>query len=232
LSEEIIDVKRNCRYLFLISILLLFCTPFAAAQGSATVAIGFGSTHAKASAYGIQYAGSTYTNDVYSKCTLYPSDPSCYATRTLDGFFLGLGADIMPSQHYGFGFNISLMPAKRTYGEYLKYRQTFFEFNGIYAPINKKRAVLKLTGGIGGTKTGFTYEYTSAINSQSVPEGSSNHFQLHAGVGVELYVTRNAFIRPQFDFRYIPNFAGITGQFGSQAVPAGMIWVGVRTSGR
>jgi len=31
------------------------------------------------------------------------------------------------------------------------------------------------------------------------------------------------FIRPQFDLHYVPGF---TDQFGTTAVPAGMVWIG------
>jgi hypothetical protein len=53
--------------------------------------------------------------------------------------------------------------------------------------------------------------------------GSSGHFQVHVGVGVQLYVTEHIFIRPQFDLHYVPGF---TQQFGSNLVPAGMVWLG------
>jgi hypothetical protein len=53
--------------------------------------------------------------------------------------------------------------------------------------------------------------------------GSSNHFQVHAGVGVQIFLTEHVFIRPQFDFHYVP---GLTDQFGSNMVPAAMVWLG------
>jgi hypothetical protein len=228
-------VKRNCRYLFLLSLLLLICIPYAAAQGSATVAIGFGSARAKASESGIVYFPSI---DDYRSCTpifaVIPDprnsnvSPVCMSRPSLDGFFLGFGGDALPWNHFGFGFNVSLLPSKRTYYD-LKYRQTFYEFNGIYAPINVKRAVLKLMGGIGGAKTSFSYQLSGVTSSQSQSYGSQNHFQLHAGAGVDLYVTKNAFVRPQIDFHYIPNF---TDQFGSNMVPSAMIWIGAGTGGK
>jgi opacity protein-like surface antigen len=230
LSEEIIDVKRNCCYLFLISLLLLFCIPLAAADGSATVAVGFGSNHVKSTGLGIDY--NSYSGN-FETCTLDPSNPYCMATPALNGFFLGVGGDVLPWKHTGFGANISFQPSKADYGQ-LQYRQIFYDFNGIYAPVNGKRAVLKLLGGIGGAKTSFSYEQTSSVgsaitSSSSVSFGSSSHFQIHAGAGLEVYVTRNMFIRPQFDYRYIPN---LTQQFGSKSVIGGMVWVGFRTGGR
>jgi hypothetical protein len=46
---------------------------------------------------------------------------------------------------------------------------------------------------------------------------------VHAGLGVQLYVTEHVFIRPQFDLHYVPNF---TNQFGSTMAPSAMIWLG------
>jgi hypothetical protein len=46
---------------------------------------------------------------------------------------------------------------------------------------------------------------------------------VHVGVGVELFVTEHIFLRPEFDYHYIPNF---TQQFGSNSVPQAMVWLG------
>ena len=88
--------------------------------------------------------------------------------------------------------------------------------------------MLQLQGGIGGARTGFSYAQSSCVGtavcsnvSQAV--GTSTHFQLHTGIGVQLYLTDHLFVRPQFDFHYVSNF---TQQFGSNAVPEGTIWVG------
>jgi hypothetical protein len=223
-------VKCNYRFLFLLSLLLLICVPYAAAQGSATsatFAIGFGSVHTKASDLGIKY-NSTINN--YQDCTLDPLDGLCYNKTSLDGLFMGFGGDVLWSEHFGAGFNVNFMPAKRHYGEPgLNVRQTFYEFNGIWAPITGTGATLKLMGGIGGAKTAFTFNYDTSIHPQSESYGSANHFLLHGGVGVDIYISRIAFIRPQFDFRYIPNF---TKQFGSDMTMGGMIWIGIRAGGR
>jgi hypothetical protein len=67
---------------------------------------------------------------------------------------------------------------------------------------------------------------TAVCSNYTQSFGSSNHFQIHAGAGVEIYLTKSLFIRPQFDLHYVPSF---TEQFGSVAVPGGMIWIGFRT---
>jgi hypothetical protein len=42
-------------------------------------------------------------------------------------------------------------------------------------------------------------------------------------------VTSHIFIRPQFDFHYVP---GLNNQFGSNMVPQGTIWVGYAMGSR
>jgi len=227
--KETTDVKRNCRYLLLFSLLLLVCIPYAAAEGSATVGVGFGSSHVKSTGLGIYDATSTLA---FEGCTPGSGNSDCLATPNLGGFFMGFGGDALPWDKFGFGFNISFLPAKGDYGP-LQYRQTFYDFNGIFAPINKSRAVLKLMAGIGGAKTSYSFDDTSCIGTAvcqktTYPVGSSKHFQFHAGVGIEIYVTRNIFIRPQFDYRRVSNF---TEQFGSNNVTGGMVWIGLRTGG-
>jgi Outer membrane protein beta-barrel domain len=217
-------MKYIWRYLFVLS-LLLFWIPLADAQTSGDFNIGFGTAHVKSNGAGID-------NTSFTSCTP-GTDSFCQSTPGLNGFLLGFGGDVMLSKLFGVGGEISFQPSRGNYGP-LQFRQMFYDFNGIFAPVNKKRVALKLMGGIGGAKTGFTYHATSCVGTaictssdQSV--GSANHFQLHAGAGVEIYLTEHLFIRPQFDLRYIPNF---TDQFGSNVVPGGMFWIGFRTGGR
>ncbi len=122
---------------------------------------------------------------------------------------------------------VNVRPARASYGPF-QYRQTFYDFDGIFAPVNEKRVMLQLQGGIGGARTSFSYKPTSCVgtaicSSQTVPVANENHFQVHAGAGVQIYLTEHVFIRPQFDLHYVPGF---TDQFGSKAVPGGMVWLG------
>jgi hypothetical protein len=216
-------VKRICRYLPQLS-LLLFCIPFASAQSGFDVNVGFGTAHDKANGGGLDNASSS---NAFGTCLLSSGDAACQANPGLGGFFLGLGGDLMLRKHYGVGAEINLQPGQSNYGP-LQYRQTFYDFNGIYAPINQKRAVLQLQGGIGGARTSFSFTQnacvgTAVCSSQNQPVGSSSHFQVHVGVGVQVFVTEHIFIRPQFDLHYVP---GLTQQFGSNLVPAGTVWLG------
>ncbi|HUI81014.1 MAG TPA: outer membrane beta-barrel protein [Bryobacteraceae bacterium] len=205
--------------------LLLACAPFAGAQSSFDLNLGFGSAHDASNGTGIDNASSP-TNP-FGGCTPGTGDIYCQTTPALSGFFLGFGGDVLLQKHYGFGAEVSFNPAKQDYGP-LQYRETFYDFNGIYAPVNEKKVQLKIMGGIGGARTGFSFTQstcigTAACSSYSTPVANANHFQLHVGVGVEIFVTEHVFIRPQFDFHYVPGF---TDEFNSTAVPAGMVWVG------
>jgi hypothetical protein len=228
--EEISDVKRICRYLPL-TFLLLCGLKLATAQSLIDVNLGFGSAHDKASTTGID-------QNTYGSCALTAS--TCSATTGLGGFFLGLGANMMLWKHFGVGVDATLQPGKTTFATIpaslvlgtptstLQFRETFYDFNGIYQPVNTKKATLQLIGGIGGANTKFYESYVASGSplggtNTSQYASSANHFQIHAGAGVQIYLTDHVYIRPQFDFHYVPNF---TEQFGSSAAIQGMVWIG------
>ena len=204
--------------------LLALCTPFANAQSAFDLNIGFGSFHNSSTGGGLDSAASA---NAFGTCTPGSSDTFCQATSGLGGFFLGFGGDIMFTRHFGGGFQANIQPAQSDYGP-LKYRQSFYDVNGIFAPINRKKVVLQLLGGLGAARTGFSLSQSSCVgtavcSSQTVPVGNSNHFAIHTGVGVQIFLTEHIFVRPQFDFHYVPGFKN---QFGSNAVPGGSVWVG------
>jgi hypothetical protein len=202
----------------------LFCASSANAQSAFDVNLGFGTAHDSASGGGLDNASSL---NAFGTCTPGSGDPFCQTTPSLSGFFLGFGADLMLFRHFGVGGEFNVTPARSNYGP-LQYRQLFYDMNAIYAPLSAKRAALQLQGGIGGARTSFAFSQSScvgtAVCSTAVePVGNASHFQIHAGVGVQIYLTDHIFIRPQFDVHYVPN---LTEQFGSNFVPEGTIWVG------
>ena len=222
-------MKRICRYLPPL-FLLLFCFQFAHAQSGFDVNIGFGAAHDKA-------LGAVDIN------TLLPcssaSSTTCGSTPALSGFMLGFGGNLMLWKHLGIGAEASLQPGKQNYltfqqqstgvfGDILQTRVTFYDVNAILQPVAQKRVAVQLQGGIGGTNVKFYENFSSSgtvlgSTNSSQYAGSANHFQVHGGFGVQLYVTDHIFIRPEFDVHYVPN---LTDQFGSNFVPAGMVWLG------
>jgi hypothetical protein len=227
-------VRRIAQYLPF-CFLALGSVQFAAAQTSFDVNLGFGAFHDKAAA--------PTGSDSLTGAPCTSSDPTCVfsATNGLSGFFLGFGMDLMLKKSFGAGFSWDLMPARSNYepqvtipvseggGSYtLQYRQHFIDVNGIWAPINNKKFVLKIIPGIGDAKFGISESVTSCLttticSSQAQPFPSANHFDIHAGVGVQVYVTDHIFIRPEFDYHYVPN---LNQEFGSNSVIGGMVWVG------
>jgi len=204
--------------------LLLVCAPFAAAQSSFDLNLGFGTAHDGSNGGGIDNANSP---NAFGSCTPNTGDTFCQTNPSLSGFFLGIGGDVLLKKHYGFGMEVSFQPARQNYGP-LQYRETFYDFNGEYVPINEKRVQLKISGGIGGARTSFAINENSCVGiavctNSTEPVGNASHFQIHVGVGVEIFVTDHIFVRPEFDLHYVPGFSD---QFSSTAVPAGMVWVG------
>ena len=194
------------------------------AQTSFDVNVGFGSAWDSANGGGIDNATSL---NAFGSCTPGSADLNCQSLPKLNGFFLGFGGDLMLYKRFGVGFQASLQPSRETYGP-LSSRQTFYDVNGIYAPITSKRASLDVEGGVGGARTSFAITQsgcvgTAVCSTSTEPVGSANHFDIHAGVGVQIFLTDHVFLRPEFDFHYVP---GLTNQFGSNAVPEGMLWLG------
>jgi hypothetical protein len=204
--------------------LFALCIPFANAQNAFDVNIGFGSLHDSATGGGLDNANSL---NAFGTCAPGSGDTFCQATGGLGGFFLGFGGDIMFTKRFGAGFQADIQPARSNYGP-LQYRQSFLDVNGIYAPIDRKRFVVQLMGGLGDARTSFSFTQsgcvgTAVCTSQTEPVGAANHLDIHAGVGVQIYLTSHVFVRPQFDYHYVPN---LTNQFSSNSVPGGSIWVG------
>jgi hypothetical protein len=221
---EISDVKL-IRCSLVVVPLIFAMAPVAGAQTSFDLNMGFGTARAGSNGGGID----SNPNDLnyLGPCVPTPGNVNCSANPSLGGFFLGLGGDLIFQKHLGFGAEVNFQPAHQTYGP-LQSRQTFYDFNGIYVPINEKKVQIQVQGGIGGARTSFALTQnqcvgTAVCSSFIQPIGNANHFQVHVGVGVELFVTTHLFVRPQIDLHYIPSF---TDQYGKNAVPEYTVWVG------
>jgi hypothetical protein len=224
-------VRRFGRY-FSLPLMALACAAFANAQSGFDVGIGFGASQAPASKTGID------TN--LNNCVL--GSAGCQSTPSLNSFMMGFRMDLMAWEKFGLGFQYNFEPARKDYVTFpstqnfsyaLKSRVAFYDFNGIFAPIKHERATVKLSGGIGGAQIKF-YESGSStsalVGTQRYTQyfGSSNHFQVHFGAGVQVYPTAGAwFIRPEFDYHYVRNL----NQFGRNGVLRYSVWLGY-TMGR
>jgi hypothetical protein len=223
-----VNVKRICRYfLFVLPVL---CMPMAHAQ-SLDVGVGFGAMQDKASSNGLTV--DSFGNLV--SCS--GSGAGCSPTKSLDGFAMGFSGDLMLWKHFGVGADVLFQPGKRDYAVLdatgtgltslsIQSRTTLYDFKGIIQPVKTRKAGLKLWGGIGGANIKFYESGTSSsfIGNQNFSQffGSSNHFQVTGGAGVQIYVTDHMYIRPQFDVHYVHNL----NQFGRNIVTAETVWIG------
>jgi Outer membrane protein beta-barrel domain len=228
-------VKHIRRYLPLL-FAGAFALPFASAQSTFDIGIGFGAVQDSASSTGID-------NFTLATCTL-GSTSTCVSTPSLSGFMLGVGGNLMLWKHFGAGAEVSFQPAKQNYvslpvagtgltSDEIQSRATFYDFNGIVVPVRSKKASLQFSGGIGGMNLRF-YENQSAstalTGNQSFNQffGSSNHFQIHGGAGVQIYVTDHMFIRPQFDVHWVHNLT----QYGRNTPIEAKVWIGYSFGGQ
>lgn len=232
-------MRRICRYLPIF--LLLVCMQLANAQSGFDLGVGFGAIQDKASGAGIE--GNPASLNFFGGCAP-GSTSTCSPTQKLSGFMLGFQGNLMLWKYLGVGAEVSVQPAKQDYvtfpqstiqagGADLQTRTTMYDFNAIFQPVKTKRVALQVLGGIGGAN--FKFYANSAttdaiVGTQSYSQyfESANHFQVHGGVGVQIYLTDHAFVRPEFDVHYVPNLS----QFGSNVVTQEMVWLGYSWGGQ
>lgn len=147
-------------------------------------------------------------------------DGNIYFPPRMGGLFGTVGGDLMFMPHFGVGAETSFRMSQGSYAG-LKYRPTFYDFNGIWQPLSgSSRIVPEFQAGLGGANLKFYYTqqycdiFAGCSTSNSYLE-SSNHFQVHLSAGVKFYVTHSVFVRPQIDAHWVHNFF----QFGSSWVP-------------
>lgn len=142
-----------------------------------------------------------------------------FITPKLGGTFMDVGASVLFTKHYGVGADVSWRASKGNYTGLL-YRPTFYNFDGIWAPISTKRFEPEIHAGLGGMRLGYSIDQTQCdpfggcqTSNQSVE--SSSHFQVHFAAAARIYVTDHVFIRPAVDGHWVNNLF----QFGSNVVP-------------
>jgi hypothetical protein len=147
----------------------------------------------------------------------------CEPGPKIGGVFGVFGVDFMFRPHFGVNGEYAFRFAQADYLPLagLKFRPGFYDFNAVYQPLSGKRIVPVIVGGIGGARIALYVTQTTSItgitSTASFPAGlNANHFQVHGGFGVKLYVKGNIFIKPQFDIHYVTH---LTDQFGRNWVP-------------
>jgi len=223
-------VRRIFHYLPLF-LLPAFFVPLAHAQYGFDIGIGFGAMQDKASGNGLDY-------NTLASCTT-ATDSSCINTSSLNSVAMGISGNVMAWKHFGVGAEVNFQPNKPTYlnalapaGYNIQSRMTLFDANGIYQPVRTKKVAFQVSGGLGLANLRY-YENAqtgTGIGPSNYTQyfGSNNHFQVHAGVGVQFYLTDHIFLRPQFDIHYVNNL----GQFGSNIITSETIWLGYTFGGQ
>ena len=234
-------MKRIFQFLPLF-LLSAFLIPPAHAQYGFDIGIGFGAMQDKAATGGIE--GDETSLNFLGPCTPGSADPLCIAPKSLSGVGMAIGGNVMAWKHFGVGAEVTFQPGQQSYVNFpanaltgqplltIKSRTTLFDFNGIYQPVRTKKVAFQIAGGVGGANLRF-YEAGqtgAAIGPSNFNEffGSNNHFQVHAGVGVQLYITEHVFLRPQFDIHYVPNLS----QFGRNLITSETVWLGYTFGGQ
>jgi hypothetical protein len=184
-------------------------------------ALCLGSTFAKAQNADVFFGVGTMMDSSAGTVIDTFGDGTLYTSPRLGGSFGKVGGDFMLTKRFGVGFESDFRFAQQDYVG-LKTRPVFYDVNGIYSPIvgRHSRIVPELQAGLGGVKMNFSYSSTvcDAIAGCSTSSGvveSSSHFQVHLAAGIRFYASKHVFIRPQFDYRYVPNFF----QYGRNSVP-------------
>jgi hypothetical protein len=223
-------VRRICRYLPLF-VLPLIGLQLANAQSGIDFGIGFGGASAPAAKTGLDTS--------LNPCNL--GSVGCQSTPSLSSFMIGIGGDLMLWKRFGVGGEANFEPSKKDYviltqqgtggagsfTEKLQSRITLYDFNGIFQPVKTKRVALKISGGIGGANVKFYDSGSSTsglLGTQNFSQyfASTNHFQVHGGVGVQIYPGEHWFIRPEVNVHYVHNL----NQFGRDSVLRYTVWVG------
>jgi hypothetical protein len=227
--------KFTTATILLLSTLLLGTLNFAHAQGvSAYFGMGSATDSRGTSLNQIDPATGATVNcppgQLYNTLPFFTGTgpAACEPGPTIGGLFGVFGVDFMFKPHLGVNGEYAFRFAQAPYLTGLKFRPAFYDFNVVYEPVSGTRIVPVLEGGIGGARIALyqfqTITVTGITSSYSYPAGiNANHFQLHAAVGVKLYIKPSLFIKPQFDYHYVTH---LTDQFGRTSVPEYTVSVG------
>lgn len=144
-----------------------------------------------------------------------------YDTPRMGGFFDTVGGDIILRHGLGVGADISFRQNKGPYAG-LAYRPTFYDVNAVYHPrtING-RLIPEVQAGFGRLNLKFydtpqfCLTYSQGCQSTTGEITTRNRFSLNGGGGLNVYVYKSFFIRPQVDIRWVHHLV----DFGSSWVP-------------
>lgn len=133
------------------------------------------------------------------------------------GAYLNFSMDFLFYHNVGLGFNAAFRASQNLYEGFQPFRPFFYDFGGVYGPPIGKRAQLNLQAGIGVESIRF---YTPFLQGNQFTGFtnfvSSNHFMGHFGGGVQFYVTRTIFVRPEINYYLVNNQVEFSGNHATR----------------
>jgi len=129
----------------------------------------------------------------------------------------------------GFNGEFTIRGTEGLYNGYQKYRPAFYDANLVFAPLVRPRIRAEVMGGVGAQSVIFYNKFGTCNPTYSggcTTYISSNHFMVHAGVGVRYYAWHNFFVRPEAHLYIVPNNT----QFHSDFVGRVGVSIGYATS--
>ncbi len=118
------------------------------------------------------------------------------------GFYPSVGGDLIFLPHnLGISAQVAWRGGMMNYGGY-GLRPIFYDFNLAWEPVAPGSTIRPdFAIGFGAESLRFyTGQYTCTFIGGCTNYTSSNHFMLHAGVGVKIYLTEHIFLRPAVDY--------------------------------
>jgi hypothetical protein len=165
--------------------------------------------------------GSAYVTSNGSQVDTF-GDGILHKTPSLDGIAADLGASVFINARMGIGTQLVWKPSQGDYAG-LKYRPSFYDFDGIFRPVGRttKRLAPEFRAGIGGARVRYAFEDQTACDRvPGCPD--STHFQVHVSAAGRWYLSDHLFLRPAVDLHYVVNFK----EFGCSWVPRYSMGIG------
>jgi hypothetical protein len=132
----------------------------------------------------------------------------CNFQKLSGGAYPAFSGDFLIHHNFGVQGEVAWRASQGDYAGFgIPYRPLLWDFNGIYAP-RVGRIGGELMAGIGALSSRF---YQNQIVSCSSFIGSctnyvsSNHFAVHVGGGIRLYVLHSVFVRPEAHYYFVRN---------------------------
>jgi hypothetical protein len=123
------------------------------------------------------------------------------------GIYPQFSAQYILDNHFGVNIEGGFRYKYGVYNDYQKFRPILYDANLVWAPPLAHKTTGNFMVGVGGETLIYYNQYAGcapgATNCRVYD--NSNHFLLHAGVGIRYSVWRGIFVRPEAHWNYIPD---------------------------